>query len=272
VTRPARVGLAPGGTHNGAVRPVIPVVTSVVVAASLVWSVRLALDPEPFAPDAAGVIAIASATLTLVAATGILVARSRWSRMLASGLVALWMGLAVTMDLDPLGVAALGLTGAAAAALAGPWLGGWLRRLPAADGPEPLVVAVVLGVLALPVVTALALFDGIPAAAWVQIATAALVAWLLSRASLTGLWAARLGLPAVGAWVAVTGGMPSGLVAGAAAVVAGAATWAAPVRLAVDPLAPPPVERVPFPPELVAPEILEAAGYDDRGSPREGGS
>ncbi|HSG78671.1 MAG TPA: hypothetical protein VLD62_03750 [Acidimicrobiia bacterium] len=250
-------------------RPSILLVAASVVTASLVWSVRLALDPDPFASDAAGVIAVASTALAVVAVTGMLVARGRWSRRLAGGLVALWLGLAATMPLDGLGVAGLAAAGVAAAALAGPWLGGWIRLLPSANGPEPLVVAVVLGILALPVAVALALHDGLSTAAWVLAGGAVAIGWLVSRASLAGLWGARAGLPALGVWVAVTGDLPGAAIAGGLGVVAGAATWAKPVRLAVDPLAPPPVERVPFPPELVPPGILEAAGYDDRGVPRE---
>jgi hypothetical protein len=253
------------------VRPSIPLVAATVVAASLTWAVRMALDPDPFASDAAGVIAVTSATLALVAATGILVARGRWSRWLATGLVVLWLGLAATMPLDGLGVAALASAGVAATGLAGPWLGGWLRRLPSADGPEPLVVAVVLGILALPIAVALALYDGLTAAAWVLVGASGVVGWLVSRASLTGLWSARIGLPAIGIWVGSSADLPGGIIAAAAAMAAGAAAWIRPVRLAVDPLSPPPVERVPFPPELVPPEILEAAGYDDRGAPRDGG-
>ncbi|MDX1690112.1 MAG: hypothetical protein R3290_03710 [Acidimicrobiia bacterium] len=250
-------------------RRTVLAVTATLVAAALGWTVRLALDPEPFAGDSAAVLAVGGGVLALVAVTGIVMARGRWARWTAASLVALWLGLAAAMPLDAGGGAVLALTAMAGTAVAGPWLDRWLRRLPSADGPEPLVVATVVGIAALPLVVALTRPGGLSPAAWTLVAVATVTAWTLARALRLGLWSARVALPLAGGWAAVDGGVPGGIVIGAVAVVLTLAAWRRAVRLAVDPLLPPPVERVPHPPELVPPDILEAAGYDDRGAPLE---
>ena len=91
----------------------------------------------------------------------------------------------------------------------------------------------------------------------------------VGRARAPALWATRLALVPLGVAAWVAGGLPGGAVQSAyAAVVAGAA-WAKQVGLAVSPIAPVRARPVPFPPELVPAEVMEAAGLDRSGRPKE---
>jgi hypothetical protein len=90
------------------------------------------------------------------------------------------------------------------------------------------------------------------------------LALALGRAVPGSLTAARWLHPALGVVAALLAGAPQGFTVAAAALAASTLAWTRDVRLAVVPPAHDP-SVVAFPPELVAPEILAAAGLDDRG-------
>jgi hypothetical protein len=242
-------------------------ITAALPAAAVARAIDLAIDSSPLATDAGAVLAIGMVVLAIVASVGLVVARSRWARLLGLALGGLSLGLATVMDLDPSGWTALVLSTLAVLGLSGPWLTrGWLRHLPSATGPPPVAVAVVLGLLALPVVAALAGPGGLSSAAWVVVGLSTATAWGLSRALTPALWAARIAVP-----VAALGAGLISLPGGLAIIAAGGATtlgaWQRDVALAVSPLIQRGNPPVPVPPELVPPDLLEAAGFDDRGRP-----
>ena len=105
---------------------------------------------------------------------------------------------------------------------------------------------------------------------WVLAASGPTLAWLVSRAAPVGVWATRVGLPITALGAGVGAGLPAGVAPAAAGVLLAGLAWTRPVSRSVWPLTSEPVPAVPIPPELVAPEILRSAGYDDRGRPRSG--
>jgi hypothetical protein len=126
-----------------------------------------------------------------------------------------------------------------------------------------------LGLVAAPGIVALAAADGLRPLDWALSGFALLTAWGLGRGSATALWALRLGLAPLTAATGLTGALPRGLAVVAVGIAITAAAWRREVALAVRPLAV--AGGVPIPPELAPPEILRAAGYDDRGRPVERG-
>ena len=99
-----------------------------------------------------------------------------------------------------------------------------------------------------------------------MIVFAPIVAWTYGQAMLAGLWAARVAIPGVGllaiwglAWWAV-------LLLGIVIAIEAWLAWSNQIHVAMtgrDPVTK--VQSVPIPPELAPPEILAAAGLDDRG-------
>jgi hypothetical protein len=242
------------------------VVTAVLLLAALGRAADLLLDPDPFAAGPAAVLAASTAAGSLIAATGILVARGRWARNAGLVIAGGSLALGAVLPLDPISGVVLAAAGAALAGLAGPWLvRGWLRRLPSADGPPSAAVALVLGLLAFPALIALSRPSGLGALDWALVAATPVLGWALGRGSTAALWLIRLVLPATAIAAGISAGLPGGPVIALAGVAAGVTAWAGAVSRAVSPLIPERVPAVPFPPELVPGDILRAAGFDQRG-------
>lgn len=243
-------------------------VTALVAFATLLGGFQLAfgdlLDPVSAAVAGAGMVILA-----IVAASGTLLARGRWAAPTDAAIGATWIGIAVAGPLGPLSIALLAAGALALAAASGPWLHGWLRRLPRADGPPPAAVVLLLALLATPVVAAFASPSGMPVLSVVLAAWSALLAMGLARILPGSLLAARVLHPALCAAAAVAAGVPGGAPLVAVGVVATAAAWRRDVALAIAPAVPRRSDAVAIPPELVPPEILEAAGLDDRGRPKQ---
>lgn len=239
-------------------------VAALAVAAAALWGLHLAVDPDPFAGGAAAVVALTLVVLTVVTAGGLLLARSRWARRLLPAVAGAMIALAAPTPMDPMVATALALAAAAAAGAAGPWLGRWARRRPAAGGPSPLGTAALLGSLALPGAVGLIRHGGLSAPDWIVVGGAAAGTWLLSRARPSGLWILRVGLPAAAVAAALVDGVPSGPLLAAAVAIPSALAWK--VDLGPDPVLP--SERLPIPPELAPLDVLQAAGYDDTGRPQ----
>ncbi|MFQ5947672.1 MAG: hypothetical protein ACE5KX_02265 [Acidimicrobiia bacterium] len=252
--------------------PLLPyLIAALVFASSAGWALRLVFDQDPFATEVAAVIALDVLLLASIAIGGLLIARGPWARALAAALILFELGLAAVMPLDPAGAALIATSALALVGIAGPWLSRSLRRLPSAGGPPPLVVALALGLLALPTAAAVASPHGLRWRHWLLIGLGTGVGWAFTRAWAAALWMLRLVLPVAGLLTALAS--PA---AGAVAVIGASAlltslSWTRAARLAVAPLSPPSRRAVPIPPELVPPDLLDAAGYDDRGRPREVG-
>jgi hypothetical protein len=100
------------------------------------------------------------------------------------------------------------------------------------------------------------------------IVAGAVTAGLYAKAAPGALWAVRLVFPVATVAAAVATGMPRGLAWVAIGAGIGAFGWTKEARVAVRPL----VEQgraVPMLPEMVPPDILDAAGLDERGRPRD---
>jgi hypothetical protein len=239
-----------------------------IVLASLAWALALAFGSGPFAGSSAALLAVDLLIVGTVVAVGIVLSRGRWTRRAALVLLGGQALLGVFLDVDGWWIAAVVLTALAIGAVAGPWLGGWLRKLPRADGPPPRAVSLGLGLMGLPALVAATAPAGVTAGGWVLGGFSLIAAWAYSQAWLPILWATRVGLPVLGI-VAVAGLSWAGILAlGLGVVMLTALAWSPDVLRAAMTATPTPVDLVPIPPELAPPEILEAAGLDDRGRPR----
>ncbi len=239
-----------------------------VVAATVVWALRLVAADEPFAAASAVLVAGDALVLAVVATAGLLLARSQWARYLAVGLLVAEAALVAALPRDGWTWAVLAAVGGAGLLVAAPAATRWVRRLPGAGGPPPRVVVLLVVLLALPGVAGLAVPDGPGAAQWVLAAAALGLAWGYSRAHAGALWGLRLGFPVIALVAALTSGWPGGAAIAAVAAAATALAWLRDARLAALPLAPPRVETYRVPPELAPPEVLDAAGLDPSGRRR----
>ncbi len=237
-----------------------------VLLAGMVWGLRLIIDPGPFDEGSAALLAtsivIASATTTL----GLVLARGQWARRLGLGILGAELLLAIAMDVGVWGGLTLLATSLSITLLAGPWLDGFLRRLPPAEPLPVPAMTLALGLLFVPAVLGVSAPGGVGALHWLAGLAALMTAWAFSRALPAGLWSARLLVPvllaAAGAFTTAPGMI--GVLAAAGAV--GVLAWLPASAHAVRPLIAA-AGGVAVPPELVPPDLLARAGYDDRGRP-----
>ena len=260
------MGYSPAPNHNGRVPPAPFLISGAICGSALTWAVLLALAPAPLSPDAAAVIAVTLSGSAVSVGAAMLVARARWSRPAAGLLGAACMAPALALPLGPAPLIATALAAAAVAGVVGPWLHGWLRRLPAAEAPPRPAALALIALAVLPAVVAAAGHQGLRRADWALIAVAAGSGLALSRSRVTGLWATRLLLPGAGAFAAVGGPLPAAAVLAAAVLAAVVPAWHPDVARAVRPVV---GVGHRIPPELVDPALLRAAGFDDRGRPRQ---
>jgi hypothetical protein len=214
-----------------------------VVAAAIAWTLHLGAAPDPFAAASGLMLAAGLVVFSLVDATGLLLSRGRWSRRLGLALAAAGGGIFVGTDGSLVGGVAVLLSGAALLGLTGPWLDGWIRQRPAAEGPGPWPLGVVFGSLAL--LPAVGIAAPARLTAWHLLLglSGIALAWGYGRAQLWGLWAIRLGLPLLALPAVLAGPLAGGLLL--VALVAGivVASWTRHARLAVVPL----LDRLPGP-------------------------
>ena len=123
----------------------------------------------------------------------------------------------------------------------------------------------------MPALVAITTPEGVRVGGWLLSGFALLAAWGYSQAWLPALWAARVALPILG--VAAVAGLswPGALAVGLSVALLTTLAWAPDVRQAALAGTATPASLVPIPPELAPPEVLEAAGLDDGGRPREPG-
>ena len=235
------------------------------LASTGAWSLTLATGSHGHSDIAIVLMATSLWVATVTSLTGMLVARSRWARRLGLAVTVGHAAIALIVALDPLWWVAAILSVVAAISVAGPWLNGFIRSLPAAAGPPPRAILVPLMLVATPFLIGLADADGVMAAV---VGGGALVAafWFIRTLPLA-LTVVRVGWPVLaiaGAWFM---GLPAGFVAAAMAVVVSGLGWDSSITRAVVPL----IERgslVPIPPELTPRDVLDAANLDERGRRR----
>lgn len=248
--------------------PASPLVIScLVTVCALATAAHLLLGPTPHVPSAAALGGGGMLLLTIVAVTGLLIAHSRWSRPVIFIVTAASLGLSAVTELSPWSMAAIATAAATICGLLGPWLRSWIRRLAAVEGPPPSAVALLLVLVATPAAVGLALPDGPHPAVIAWAVWAPVLALGLARAVSGALAATRVGHPVLALAAGLVGGWPDAVAVGVMTVPVVVLAWQRELAVAVVP----PLERradpVPFPPELVDPAILAAAGLDDRGHP-----
>ncbi len=193
--------------------------------------------------DSAAVVALGIVILTIIALSGLLVARGRWSRRLALGLVVAQIALVASTGLDGSGWVALAFGLSALGGLSGRWLDGWLRLRPSATGPDPMAVLMLLGLIVIVPAVGVASPAGLAWTHGVVGASAIVLAWGYSNANMWALWGIRLALPVVTVPALLDspplGALLLGVVVGAVVGL----SWTAPARQAVSPL----MDRLPGP-------------------------
>jgi len=213
-------------------------------------------------------ISIGLGLLTLATVSGALLARGRWSRWMTLVVSGLWFATAIAPPLHGVAVATIVTSTAAASIAAGPWLGRWLRHLPATSAPPPAAVVVLLMLIATPAVIGFTEGGAVPQpVGWALAGWSTLLALGLARAFVPALWVGRLAHAPVAVIAGLTMGLPTAVALLAKAMVETLIMWRRDLHLAVSPLMPERVTAVPIPPELVDPDLLRAAGLDDSGRP-----
>ncbi len=207
-------------------------------------------------------VVIAAATACL----GLVLARGRWARWLAAGVLVGQFALAVIMGLDVWTGIALSVTVVTGGFVAGPWLDAFLRQLPPADPLPGAAVALAIVLLFVPAALATAAPGGVGLLHWVAGLGALITGWAFARALVVGLWSARVLIPLL--IVGAAFDSPTAGTVGAVAVagVVAALAWMPGTARAVSPLVSA-ATGVAVPPELVPADLLARAGYDDRGRP-----
>lgn len=219
------------------------VIGFLVLVAGLAGAISVLVTPSDIAADSAAAIAIGIVILTTIALSGLLVARGRWSRRLATGLVVAEIALVAVIGIGPWGWVALVAGLGALAGLLGRWLDGWVRMRPSATGPDPNAVVILLGLIALvPAVgiaspSGLAPVDGLLGAAGIALA------WGYSKAHLWALWGIRLALPVIAVPAMLTSPLPGALLVGGLVGLIVGYAWTKPALIAVQPL----MDRLPGP-------------------------
>jgi hypothetical protein len=219
------------------------------MASAIAWFIDLGTDPGRFATESAMVLGIGLLLFAGIAAAGLIFTGGRWARRL--GIVVAAASLILGGWREPSWWAAVAVLAAAVAlaGLLGPWLKGWVRELPAADGPGAKPIFLVLGSLGLVPLVAITSPAGLDVSHGVLAAAGVFLAWGYSRANLWALWGLRVALPIL-AVPALLNSAPAGaVILGIAVAFLTWLAWSREARLAVQPL----MDRLP-PPRLGSPK------------------
>lgn len=254
--------------HNGPVNRQPLFAPAALLAAAVAWTLTLGFGDPSVGTTAAAVAAVDLLLVTVVVIIGLVVVRGRWARRYAFAPLALMAGMALTMSVSNNWIIALVLSGLAVVAVTGPSLDEILPPS-AVNGPPARAVALPLVLLVFPAVVAFAAGSELPWFAWILILGAPLTAWAYGKALVAGLWSARVLIPLAAVAVFVTLDWWSMILLGA---VVGVEMWLAWSDDAAQAVSGP--DRLPasgllaIAPELAPPEVLSAAGLDDRGRKR----
>jgi hypothetical protein len=231
------------------------------VLAAIAWAVALFIEPSPWDPAAASVIASGLMVMMAVAVVAIMIESSRFGYWLGVSGLGLMLVLAGLKGLDTMWVISIALTAVAGVLMADRRLGGWIRT----EGPVAPVPsrATGLGLLLLlaPILTALFLVNesGSGAIVWLTLGSWGILVAFVRR--LPGALAAvRLGAPLLIGGSAFLD-LPGAATWGSLMVAASVLAWSRSTRLAIRPL----IERgsrVSIPPELLSDDLRRAAGID----------
>lgn len=242
--------------------------TAALLLSSLAAAVVLTGSSAVWTNGSGVMIGVGHLMLTAVTIVAALVGAARWAVTTGIALVAALAVPAVVHPIGPAWVVMVTAGGLALTGLLGTGLRGTVRQRPSADGPPRKASALTLGMLAIPLVIGGTQPAGVDASDWLlTTATLALAIWY-SQARPSAVWAVRLLLPVMAITAAIILPLPLGLVAVVVYSVLAWLAWSVDARIAVIPLASP-GRSVPIPAELAPGEILDAAGLDSRGRPKE---
>ena len=99
--------------------------------AGLAIAIHLPQTSEPFALSSALVIAVGLVVFVVIAVSGLLINRGRWSRILGLAVVTAVLLLTALTEWSPWSVVAMAAALTALFGLSGRWLSGWIRPRPA---------------------------------------------------------------------------------------------------------------------------------------------
>ncbi len=210
---------------------------------ALAWFIDLGTESGRFATESAIVLGIGLLMFAAVAAAGLVFTGGRWARRLGVLVAAGSLLLGAWRDPSGWGAAAIVAAAVALAGLLGPWLKGWVREQPAADGPGAKPTMLVLGTLGLVPLVAITSPAGLSLAHGVFAAAAIFLTWGYTRANLWALWGLRIVLPILAIPAMLTTPLAGAALLGVVVALLTWLAWSREARLAVEPL----MERLPTP-------------------------
>ena len=244
-----------------------PLLAAAPLMAALAWTVAIAVDGGGRSQGSVLLIGLGLILMATVSVVGMIVAGGRWARRLGFAVAAATGLVALTRETDVFWWIALAFTGLTVLALNTPSVTTSIRQLPSAQGPP---VRAVLAPLILISTTFILGFVSTDIVAWPELdvaLSAPLVAFAYSRAFRGGLFSMRVLWPVLAGGLAFLMEWPTGAVAAGLGLTVAVLAWHPSVKVAFSP----PREvgsTYPIPPELTPPEILDAAGLDDKGRPK----
>lgn len=243
-----------------------PLIGGIQFLAALTWASVLVFTTGLLEPSPALLYACCLLLLATVALAGLAINHGRWALLLSFGVIGMEALAALLVAATPPWWIAISATALALVATAGPWMDPYVRQLSPPTPLPPESMALMLGLLAYPAI--LALTNTVDVWSWILAIASVVIAWAYGRALLAGLWSARLALIPLAVPVMLAGGwLRAGVVLGSSGALTYLA-WTAGARSAVIPLDPRQVSTHPVFPEMTPTEVLDAAGYDERGRPR----
>lgn len=239
------------------------------VAASVLLLVRLSGGTEDLAAGPAMLLGLDLVLLSLVAAAGLVIARSAWAR--ATGMLIALAPLSLLV-IDPdrglLIWVTAGFSVLTLAMLLSPGVARWVGTSDKDSGPPRAAVALLTGLLLSPAVSAAASPSDTTIPLWFLAAAGPLVAIGYSRASIGAVWAARIATVPLCLAAAITAPLAGGLLVIGYGLVITTLSWRRSVVLATAPLTALPSPGYRIPPEMAPAEVLEAADLDESGRRR----
>ncbi|HHC07434.1 MAG TPA: hypothetical protein ENK55_01775 [Actinobacteria bacterium] len=221
-----------------------PLVVAVLAGAvGPLWALALALDPGTWAPSSAAAMITGFLGAGALTVTGLALVRAPWGRVAARGTAAAGALVAAVNGFGPATILATAATFVGVAAVEGPWLDLWLRRLPSATGPGRAVFGLLVVALGFLPMLGLVTPGGLRPVDVVAGGLGVLGALAYLRAHGWGLWLLRIPVPAAG--LVATWNRPGWSAAAVAlgAVAIGAMAWRRDVAARLRPPPPTPAPR-----------------------------
>jgi hypothetical protein len=219
------------------------------MVSAVAWFIDLGTDPGRFATESAIVLGIGFLMFAGIAGAGLVFTGGRWARRLGAGVAGASLALGAWRDPSWWGAVAVVAAAVALAGFLGPWLKGWVRERPSADGPGAKPTLLVLGSLALVPLVAIVSPTGLSPAHGMLAGGAMLLAWGYTRANIWGLWGLRVALPILVVPAMLNSAPVGAALLGVAVAVLTWLAWSSEARRAVQPL----MDRLP-PPRLSTPK------------------